>query len=75
VEGTDVPDLKHLIKCRGCGHVFDVRVCSLQQANEVLREIMKTMGLWSITGRKCPKCGTAVSLGPQPTIEIDIEEL
>jgi uncharacterized Zn finger protein len=71
-----LPELKHVVKCRACGHVFDVLVCDLQGAGKVLQELITTMGVWSMTGRKCPKCGATVSLGPRPNAhEIAISRL
>ena len=67
--------IKHVIKCRGCGHVYDMRIDDISNSGSVMNDIIRMVGGWMLSGRRCPSCNTVISLNQNPTVEIDVEEL
>ena len=70
-----MPKIKHVIKCRKCGYVYDVKICDISDSKSVMEKIITTTGVWMLTGQSCPECKSPIKLDWEPTIEIDVEQI
>ena len=67
--------MKHVVKCRKCGHIYDIRICDLNSVSEIMEDIITTTGVWVLTRRKCPQCDSLITMDISSAIEIDVEQL